>query len=55
MMKNQHLFDGQRMRMDEAIVLTTESLRHYGKRYQHWAIAYSGGRIRAPRQLSCHI
>ncbi len=38
------LFDGQRLRMDQALELTIESLALYGPRYPHWAIAYSGGK-----------
>src|SRR5687767_9865766 len=39
-----HLFSDQRMTMDEAINLTIQSLREYGKRYTHWCVAYSGGK-----------
>ena len=38
------LFDGDRLTLDEAIALTADSLRSYGERYRHWAIAYSGGK-----------
>jgi DNA sulfur modification protein DndC len=38
------LFEEQRMTMDEAVRLTIDSLRAYGKRYEHWCIAYSGGK-----------
>jgi hypothetical protein len=38
------LFDNQRMRLEEALELTAQSLRAYGERYRHWAIAFSGGK-----------
>lgn len=38
------LFEGQRMTMNEAMELTASSLQVYGERYQHWAIAFSGGK-----------
>jgi DNA sulfur modification protein DndC len=44
MKRPQHLFEDQRMTMDEAIKLTIQSLREFGARYRHWCIAYSGGK-----------
>lgn len=38
------LFNDARMTMDEAIELTVSSLNEYRARYDHWAIAYSGGK-----------
>jgi len=38
------LFDSDRLTLEEAIDLTADSLRAYGERYSHWAIAYSGGK-----------
>lgn len=38
------LFEGHRLRLDDAIELSLDSLREYGRRYQHWATAYSGGK-----------
>lgn len=38
------LFDGQRLSMDESISLTANSLNAYGADYDHWAIAFSGGK-----------
>ena len=39
------LFGGsQRLQMTESIKLTIESLRTYGARHEHWAIAWSGGK-----------
>lgn len=43
-MSNPTLFDDSRMTMDEAIELTVQSLNEYRSRYDHWAIAYSGGK-----------
>jgi len=38
------LFDGDRMSLADAIEITANSLRAYGERYRHWAIAFSGGK-----------
>lgn len=38
------LFEGARMRLDEALELTVQSLRAYGASHAVWAIAYSGGK-----------
>lgn len=38
------LWDDQRMSMHDAIDLSIASLRAYGEQYEHWAIAYSGGK-----------
>lgn len=38
------LFEAERMRLAEAIELTVDSLRAYGERYKHWAMAFSGGK-----------
>ena len=44
-MKNQlSLFEGQRLRLEDSISLSLMSLAEYGARYQHWAVAYSGGK-----------
>lgn len=43
-MRNQNLFEGARMTQGEALELTAQSLRAYGERYKHWAIAFSGGK-----------
>lgn len=37
-------WDEKRMTMTEAIDLTVQSLKAYGSNYDHWAIAYSGGK-----------
>lgn len=44
-MRNQTTFwDSERMGLAKALELTADSLRAYGERYRHWAIAYSGGK-----------
>lgn len=43
-MRNQSLFEDQRLTLEKSLALTADSLRAYGERYRHWAIAYSGGK-----------
>ena len=38
------LFEDSRLRLDDAIELSIDSLAEYGRRYDHWAVAYSGGK-----------
>jgi DNA sulfur modification protein DndC len=38
------LFDSDRMLLVDALELTAQSLTAYGASYDHWAIAYSGGK-----------
>lgn len=38
------LFEDQRLSMDQSIELTADSLNAYGYGYDHWAIAFSGGK-----------
>lgn len=38
------LFDGQRLQMNESIELTIQSINAYSFKYDHWAIAWSGGK-----------
>lgn len=38
------LFDNDRMQLPDAIDLTARSLSAYGANYDHWAIAFSGGK-----------
>lgn len=38
------LFEGQRMGFRDAIDLSLQSLIYYGNQYNHWCIAYSGGK-----------
>lgn len=37
-------FDQYRLQLQDAIDLSILSLSEYGRRYQHWALAYSGGK-----------
>lgn len=43
-MTQQGLWDGARLQMTDSIRLTVESLRTYGARHRHWAVAWSGGK-----------
>lgn len=43
-MRQSSLFEGMRTALDDAIQMSIDSLRAYGERYRHWAIAYSGGK-----------
>ena len=44
-MKNQlSMFGGTTQSVDDALELTAESLRVYGSEFNHWAIAFSGGK-----------
>jgi DNA sulfur modification protein DndC len=38
------LFEGDRMTLVDALALTRQSLNLYGALYEHWAIAFSGGK-----------
>ena len=38
------LFEHERLSLERSIELSVESLRHYGSLYDHWAIAFSGGK-----------
>jgi len=38
------LFDGARMLLPDALQITADSLNGYGQLYDHWAIAFSGGK-----------
>lgn len=38
------LFDGARMLLPDALELTAQSLNAYGDKYDHWAVAFSGGK-----------
>lgn len=39
-----NIFATSRMQMNESIELTVQSLNAYGEKYNHWAIAWSGGK-----------
>lgn len=43
-MRQQSLFEGARLRLNDAIEMSLDSLREYGANYRHWATAYSGGK-----------
>lgn len=43
-MKQPTLFDGSRTTLEESLELTAQSLNAYGSNYDHWAIAFSGGK-----------
>lgn len=43
-MRTLSLFEEDRLTLPRSIELSVESLRHYGSLYQHWAIAFSGGK-----------
>lgn len=38
------MFTSAPMSLEEALSATAESLNAYGERFEHWAIAYSGGK-----------
>lgn len=42
--QRQSLFEADRLTMDDAIEMSLASLHAYGERYQHWTVAYSGGK-----------
>ena len=44
MQRQLSLFEGERLHLDGAIELSLASLTEYGRRYRHWAVAYSGGK-----------
>lgn len=44
MRRNYSLFESDRMTLDDSIALSVASLTEYGRRYRHWAGAYSGGK-----------
>jgi DNA sulfur modification protein DndC len=43
-MRQPTLFDEYRLSLDDSIELTKQSLQAYGAEFDHWAIAYSGGK-----------
>ena len=43
-MRTASLFEGDRLTLEDAINLSIASLTEYGRRYRHWAGAYSGGK-----------
>jgi DNA sulfur modification protein DndC len=43
-MQQPSLLESERLRLDDAITLSLDSLNAYGSLYRHWAVAYSGGK-----------
>lgn len=43
-MQQPSLLENERLRLDDAITLSLDSLNAYGSLYRHWALAYSGGK-----------
>lgn len=43
-MRNETLWESERLTLERSIELTIESLQTYGPLYKHWTIAYSGGK-----------
>ncbi len=43
-MRQGNLFEGGRLQMDESIELTIASLRAHAEAFEHWSIAWSGGK-----------
>lgn len=43
-MRQSSLFESSRMRLQDSVDMSLESLREYGGRYRHWSVAYSGGK-----------
>lgn len=44
MARQESLFESERLQLNDAIELSLDSLTEYGGRYDHWAVAYSGGK-----------
>jgi DNA sulfur modification protein DndC len=42
--KQVSLFEGERLRLNDAVQLSLDSLAEYGNYHHHWAVAYSGGK-----------
>ena len=42
--KQLSMFESERLSIHDAKSLSLESLREYGERYKHWAVAFSGGK-----------
>lgn len=38
------LFEGDRLTLEDSLEMSVASLQEYGRRYRHWAVAYSGGK-----------
>ena len=48
-MSQQALWGDQRIQMTESIDLTISSLQAYGERFEHWGLAWSGGKDSSTR------
>lgn len=44
MARNVSLFESERMTLEDSLEASVASLQAYGDRYDHWALAYSGGK-----------
>lgn len=44
MIKQPTFFDSQRTTLEDSLEITAQSLNAYGAQYEHWAIAFSGGK-----------
>lgn len=43
-MRQQSIFEADRLTLEDSLAMTADSLNAYGHRYDHWAVAYSGGK-----------
>jgi DNA sulfur modification protein DndC len=44
MMRQPSLWEEERLSLADCLAMTSDSLRAYGERYRHWAMAFSGGK-----------
>lgn len=44
MMRQPSLWEDERLSLADSLAMTADSLRAYGERYRHWAVAFSGGK-----------
>lgn len=42
--KRESFWEGERLTLEDSIELTIASLLQHGRKYRHWAVAYSGGK-----------
>lgn len=43
-MRTLSLFEADRLTLDDSLAMTADSLNAHGEAYDHWAVAYSGGK-----------
>lgn len=43
-MRTLSLFEADRLTLDDSLAMTADSINAYGSAYDHWAVAYSGGK-----------